>query len=322
MLVILTLLIFLVVLGLTVSGIYFFIEAPAARRRLHIRLAGIQQASHNAPDVEMDLMRREVLSGIPMLNRFLIDFTPTRRISEFLEQADVRMALGTFFLLTVALGLLVFVPAILFNAPIYLALLFALLAAASPAFVVSIKRTRRFHKFMEQLPDALDLLGRAVRAGHAFTTGLELIATEMPQPVAGEFRITYDQQNLGLPLRDALANMTVRVPLQDVRIFVTALQIQRESGGNLAEILDNLAYVIRERFKLQRQIRVYTAESRFSLYILTVAPPVVAVLFALGNPEYIRPLIDDPLGQRMIAVGVILQIIGYLVIRHITRMKV
>jgi tight adherence protein B len=322
MLLVLTLLIFLVVLGLTVSGIYFFIEAPAARRRLHTRLAGIQQASHNAPQAETDLLRREVLSGIPVLNRFLIDFAPTRLLTEYLEQADVKMALGTFLLLTVALSLLVFVPAILFNAPIYLAVLFAVLAAASPAVVISIKRARRFAKFMEQLPDALDLLARAVRAGHAFTTGLELIATEMPQPVAGEFRITYDQQNLGLPLRDALANMTVRMPLQDVRIFVTALQIQRESGGNLAEVLDNLSYVIRERFKLQRQIRVYTAESRFSLYILTVAPPAVAVLFALGNPEYIRPLIDDPLGQRMIAVGILLQIIGYFVIRHITRMKV
>ena len=322
MLVVLTLLIFLVVLGLTVSGIYFFIEAPAARRRLHVRLAGIQQASHNTPDAQTDLIRREVLSGIPVLNRFLVDFAPTRVLTQFLDQANVRMAVGTFLLVTLALGLLAFVPATLFGAPIYLALIFAALGAASPTFVVSIKRGRRFAKFMEQLPDALDLLARAVRAGHAFTTGLELIATEMPQPVAGEFRITYDQQNLGLPLRDALANMSVRIPLQDVRIFVTALQIQRESGGNLAEILDNLSYVIRERFKLQRQIRVYTAESRFSLYILTVAPPVVAVLFALGNPEYIRPLIDDPLGQKMIAVGITLQIIGYFVIRQITRMKV
>jgi len=322
MLLVLTLLIFLVVLGLTVSGIYFFIEAPAARRRLHIRLAGIQQASHNVHQLETDLLRREVLSSIPALNRFLIDFAPTRRLGEYLEQADVHMALGTFALLTVACGLVVFVPAILFNAPIYFALLFAGIAAALPTLVVAIKRARRFSKFMEQLPDALDLLARAVRAGHAFTTGLELIATEMPQPVAGEFRVTYDQQNLGLPLRDALGNMAVRIPLQDVRIFVTALQIQRESGGNLAEILDNLSYVIRERFKLQRQIRVYTAESRISLYILTMAPPIVAVLFALGNPEYIRPLLDDPLGQQMVAVGIVLQIIGYFVIHKITRMKV
>jgi tight adherence protein B len=322
MLLLLTLLIFLVVLGLALSAVYFFIEAPAARRRLQIRLAGIQQASHGVHQVETDLLRQEVLSGIPFLNRFLVDFAPIRRLTQFLDQADVRMTAGTFLLLSIALGLAVFVFAALVNTPVYFTLILAVLAAALPTLIVSVKRTRRFRKFLEQLPDALDLLSRAVRAGHAFTTGLELIATELPQPVAGEFRITYDQQNLGLPLRDALQNLAVRVPLQDVRIFVTALQIQRESGGNLAEILGNLSYVIRERFKLQRQIQVYTAESRFSLYILTVVPPIVAVLFALGNPDYIRPLVDDPLGQKMVAAGIILQIIGYFVIRRITRMKV
>ncbi len=322
MLLMLTLLIFLVVLGLTVSGIYFFIEAPAARRRLHIRLAGIQQASHNPHRAETDLLRREILSGIPILNRFLIDFVPTRLLTQLLDQADAKISVGTFLLLTVALGLVVFVPTVLVRMPVYLALLFAVLVASLPTLFLLVKRARRFSRFLEQLPDALDLLARAVRAGHAFTTGLELIATEMRQPIAGEFRITYDQQNLGLPLRDALANMAVRMPLQDVRIFVTALQIQRESGGNLGEILDNLSYVIRERFKLQRQIKVYTAESRISLYILTIAPPIVAVLFALGNPEYIRPLIDDPMGQKMVAVGIVLEVIGYFVIRHITRMKV
>ncbi len=322
MLLLLTFLIFLVVLGLALSAIYFFVEAPAARKRLHIRLAGIQQASHGVHEVETDLLRQEVLSGIPFLNRLLVDFAPTRLLTQFLNQADVRIGAGTFLLLSIAVGLVVFVPMVLTNLPIYFAVLFALLGLGAPTLVVSIKRAQRFSKFLEQLPDALDLLGRAVRAGHAFTTGLELIASEMPQPVAGEFRVTYDQQNLGLPLRDALQNLAARIPLQDVRIFVTALQIQRESGGNLAEILDNLSYVIRERFKLQRQIRVYTAESRVSLYILTIAPPVVALLFAFGNPEYIRPLIDDPLGQKMVATGVILQVIGYFVIRRITRMKV
>ena len=322
MLWVLTLLIFLVVLGLTLSGVYFLIEAPAARRRLNIRLAGIQQASHGISDAETDLLRREVLSRIPFLNRLLVDFAPTRLLTEFLGQANVRLSFGTFLLVSLASGLAVFVPMLLANLPIYLSATAAVLGTSVPSVIISIKRRRRFHKFLEQLPDALDLLARAVRAGHAFTTGLELIATEMPEPVAGEFRITYDQQNLGLPLRDALQNLSVRMPLQDVRIFVTALQIQRESGGNLAEILGNLSYVIRERFKLQRQIQVYTAESRFSLYLLTVVPPVVAVLFAFGNPDYIKPLFEDPLGQKMVVTGIILQIIGYIVIRRITRMKV
>src|SRR5262249_37038514 len=134
----------------------------------------------------------------------------------------------------------------------------ATLAAAVPFGVTAVLRRLRFNKFEEQFPEATDLLGRAVRAGHAFTTGFELIGKELPDPVAEEFRITFQQQHLGLPLRDALKNMTVRVPLPDVRIFVSALQIQRESGGNLGEILDTISTVIRERFKLQRQVRVYT----------------------------------------------------------------
>ncbi|HXK58300.1 MAG TPA: type II secretion system F family protein [Acidobacteriota bacterium] len=322
MLVLITVLIFLVVLGLALSGIYFLIEAPAEKKRLQIRLAAIQQASHGVHQVETDLLRAEVLSGIPFLNRLLIDFAPVKFLTRFLDQADARISAGTFLLLSLAMGLGMMIPGILLQLPIYLSGVLVLMGAAIPTVIVSIRRARRLRKFLEQLPDALDLLARAVRAGHAFTTGLELIATEMPEPVAGEFRITYDQQNLGLPLRDALQNLCVRVPLQDVRIFVTALQIQRESGGNLAEILGNLSYVIRERFKLQRQIQVYTAESRVSLYILTIVPPILAVVFVLANPEYIRPLFEDPMGQKMVMGAIILQIIGYLVIRRVTRMKV
>jgi len=194
--------------------------------------------------------------------------------------------------------------------------------AAIPFALVAVKRQRRLAKFEELFPDSMDLLARAVRAGHAFTTGLELIATDMPEPIAGEFRTTYDQQNLGLPLRDALANLSVRVPLPDVRIFVTALQIQRESGGNLAEILDKLAYVVRERFKLFRQIRTLTAEGRISMYFLMALPPLTALALAATSPDYLVPLFVDPLGHRMLVIGVFMQLFGYLVIRRIIRMKI
>jgi tight adherence protein B len=196
------------------------------------------------------------------------------------------------------------------------------LPASIPFVVVATKRYQRLSKFEELFPDAMDLLARAVRAGHAFTTALELIATEMPEPLASEFRTTYDQQNLGLPLRDALYNLTVRVPSPDVRIFVTALQIQRESGGNLAEILDNLSYVVRERFKLYRQIRTLTAEGRISMYFLMGLPPLTALGLGIVNPDYLTELFVDPLGHKMLMAGVVMQTIGYFVIRKIIRMKV
>jgi tight adherence protein B len=195
-------------------------------------------------------------------------------------------------------------------------------AGTIPLLVVAYKRRQRFSKFEELFPDALDLLARAVRAGHAFTTGFELIATEMPEPLAGEFRTTYDQQNLGLPLREALQNLIERVPGGDVRLFVTALQIQRESGGNLAEILDNLSEVIRARFTLYRHIKTVTAEGRMSLYFLMVLPIATGILMYLTNPDYMTPLFQEPLGHQLLEVAAGLQILGYFVIRKITSMTV
>ena len=186
------------------------------------------------------------------------------------------------------------------------------MAAAIPFVIIAIKRQRRFFRIEEQFPDAIDLLGRAVRAGHAFTTGLDLIAKEMPSPVSDEFQRVYEQQNLGLPLRDAFENMMRRVPLIDIRIFVTALMIQRESGGNLAEILDNLATIIRERFKLMRQIRVFTAQGRMSLYVLVAVPPLMGMMLYFLRREYIMRLFTDPLGNKFLIAGIVLQVIGLL----------
>jgi len=191
-----------------------------------------------------------------------------------------------------------------------------------PFLVIAVKRQKRFLKFEEIFPDAIDLLGRAVRAGHAFTTGLDLIAKEMPSPVSDEFNRTYTEQNLGLPLRDALENLMRRVPLPDVRIFVTALMIQRDSGGNLAEILDNLSHVIRERFKLMRQVRVYTAQGRLSLYMLLAIPPFMGIAMYFLNRKYITLLFTDPLGLRFLTVGIILQVIGYFVLRKVIQPKI
>jgi tight adherence protein B len=205
---------------------------------------------------------------------------------------------------------------------VVLALGLAAMCAGIPFLFISVKRQRRFFRFEELFPDSMDLLARAVRAGHAFTSGLEMIAKEMPAPLSEEFRRTYEQQNLGLPLRDALENMARRVPLADVRIFVTALLIQRESGGNLAEILDNLSGIIRERFKLMRQIQVLTAQGRLTLYILIALPPLVGLMIFFVNRSYLMLLFTEPLGHRFLLAGIILQVMGFFVIRKIVQPKI
>ena len=177
------------------------------------------------------------------------------------------------------------------------------------------RRTKRFQKFEELFPEAIDTLARAVRAGHAFTTALELIANEIAEPVASEFRKLFEEQKFGLPVRDALVNLTERVPLVDVKFFVTAVMLQRETGGNLAEILDNLSYVIRERFKIMRQVRVHTAQGRMTMMLLMGLPPIIIVTMQAMNPSFIRPLFDDPIGHVLLVVGITLQTIGYFVIR-------
>jgi tight adherence protein B len=320
---ILAILIFLVTVALAVSGIYFFVEAPGEKRRLRQRLEMVKSeiALAGPGSSETQLLRAEVLSSIPSLHRFFLKIPWMVRLQLFIQQSALDLTAGMLLTLSLLAGWFAFLISMLFGLSVILASLIGLIGLPIPILIVAIKRQRRFLKFEEIFPDAIDLLGRAVRAGHAFTTGLDLIGKEMPSPVSDEFQRTYEQQNLGLPLRDALENMVQRVPLTDVRIFVIALMIQRESGGNLAEILDNLAHVIRERFKLMRQIRVYTAQGRLSLYLLVAIPPVLGVMIYFMDRDYIMRLFTDPLGIKFLIAGILLQVMGYFVIRKIIQPK-
>ncbi|PYS51350.1 MAG: pilus assembly protein TadB [Acidobacteria bacterium] len=322
-LLILTTLIFLATLAVSLTGFHLLVEAPAGRKRMRTRLEALQQsAAHQADTFESELLRQAILSRIPALNRILLRITPLIWLQLFVQQSATRMTVATLLLICASSALFVLVVTVGVGLPPLLALCLVAVAAASPLVWIGYRRRCRVARFEELFPDAIDLLARAVRAGHSFTTGLELIATELAEPVATEFRIVYDQQNLGLSLRDALGNLSVRMPLPDVRLFITALQIQRESGGNLGEILDNLSQVIRERFKLLRQVRVYSAEGRMSLYILMAMPPAALAAFSASNPAYIMPLFTTLMGHKMLATGVILQLVGYFVIRKIIRIKV
>jgi tight adherence protein B len=197
-----------------------------------------------------------------------------------------------------------------------------IIGAVMPYSYASFRRGRRFQKFEELFPEAIDTLARAVRAGHAFTTALELISNEISEPIASEFRKLFEEQKFGLPVRDALLNLTERVPLVDVKFFVTAVMLQRETGGNLAEILDNLSYLIRERFKIMRQVRVYTAQGRLTMMLLMGLPPIIVITMLIMNPAFIRPLFADPIGHTLIVAGITLQTVGYFIIRRIIRIQV
>ncbi|HXG92289.1 MAG TPA: type II secretion system F family protein [Blastocatellia bacterium] len=323
MLIVLTAMIFLVTMSLTISAIYFFIEAPAAKKKMRARLAAIEQSSiESSVDAEMAVLREQMLSEVPALNRLLLRVPLATKLDLFIQQSASNMTVAMLLLISFSLAFFVFLIGLMTFLPIYLVLAIAVGCGAIPFGVIAFKRQRRFSKFEEMFPDAIDTLARAVRAGHAFTTGLDVISREMPEPIATEFRITYEQQNFGMPLREALHNLTVRMPLTDVRFFVSALQIQRESGGNLGEILDNLSQVIRERFKILRQVKVHTAQGRMTLYFLMAMPPLFGVLMYLRNPKYVGRLFTDPLGQKALIFGAVLQIIGCLIIRKIIRIKV
>jgi tight adherence protein B len=245
----------------------------------------------------------------------------TRRLQILLEQAGLKITVGTLLAASATLAILVFYVAVRFGLWVSLALGAAALVSFIPVNMVKYKRTLRMRKFEEQFPEALDLLGRALRAGHAFTTGIEMVGTEMPDPIGPEFRTLYDQQNYGMPLPDALKLFAERIPVLDARFFVTAVLIQRESGGNLSEVLDNLARVIRERFRVKRQIRVISAHGRLTGWILVCLPPCLGlVLFAI-NSETRELMFNDPMGQQMMIVAVILQIIGTLIIRKIVNVE-
>jgi tight adherence protein B len=291
-------------------------------RLLRERLATVQQAVERQPTEELALLRDELLSEIPALNKLLQRSGRVGRLRRLLQQADIKIRAGNFLLICIFSGCILGMVVMLLTKDVMFGWLGAVAGLLIPLGYASFLRSRRFQKFEELFPEAIDTLARAVRAGHAFTTALELIAGEMAEPVSGEFRKLFEEQKFGLPVRDALLNLAERVPIVDVKFFVTAVMLQRETGGNLAEILDNLSYVIRERFKIQRQVRVYTAQGRLTMLLLMALPPLIILVMEVMNPDFIKPLFSDPIGHLLIVVGVILQTIGFFMIRKIIQIQV
>jgi tight adherence protein B len=235
--------------------------------------------------------------------------------------SGVRITAGQVVLGSACLALLTHVVVVALYRRFWLGALSGLLVGLLPYVVLWWMRNRRLAKFEEHFPEAVDLIARTLRAGHAFTTGLRMAADELPEPVAGEFRLLHDQQNYGLPLTDGLKLFAQRVPIIDARFFVTAVLTQREAGGNLAEVLDNLTAVIRERFRIKRQLRVITAHGRLTGMVLAALPPALAVFLIIRIPEHFRILIDSPTGIRMVLAAIGLQLLGGFLIHKITNVE-
>ena len=307
---------------LVVAGGYFLLwagrreQAEVKRRISLLELRNLQDA-----DIPQ-FLKNEVLSEVPLLNRLLSKVNFAAVMDQRLRQADMKMPVGTFLLISLVLFFVGVVAGRILHWPFILAIFLGIVLFAVPNVVVDIKRRRRLKRFMNYFPETLEMFARSLRAGHSFTGAIQLVAQEMPDPIAPEFSKVFEEQNLGIPLRQALIGMTDRVDILDVKFFVTAILIQRETGGNLAEIIDKIAYVIRERFRVQGQLKIFTAQARLSGGILSLLPIGVACLIGVLNPEYLKPLFLERAGRIMIAVAVILQILGMLAIRKIIRIKI
>jgi len=297
-------------------------RSSSQRRVLRDRLKALDSAARRDPSPEIEILRDELLSGIPALNKLLARWSRSSRLQLVMEQAGMKLRPGKFLLICASAAAAGACIALAFTHRVVFAVPAFALGAAFPVGYIFYLRRKRFRKFEMMFPQAIELLVRSTRAGHPFTSSMEMIATELAEPISGEFRQIYEEQKFGLPVRDALLNLTERVPLIDVKFFVTSLMLQRETGGNLAEILDQLAYVIRERFRILRQVRVYTAQGRLTMMILMSLPPGMVLLMSALNPGFMKPLFSDPMGQFLVAVGLIMQTIGFFLIRRIIEIKV
>jgi tight adherence protein B len=303
-----------------IVGLYVLVAGrsqAALRRTVDHRLLELNAMSGAAAGSD-SLLRTHATGPLPAVDRAVKGL----HIDRWLEQSGVTLSLSGLLLIAVVLGCLGAFAGAHFSHHASVAMLGFVAGAFVPFGVVRRKRTTRLNRFEEHFPEALDLISRAIRAGHAFGAGLKMVADELGDPIGPEFRKTFEEQNFGLPLAESLNNLSLRVPLLDVRFFATAVLIQRETGGNLSEILDNLAAVVRERFKIRRQIRVHTAHGRFTGYVLLGLPAFLGLALSMLNPDHMDMLFKDRVGQLMIITAIVMQTVGWFWITRIVKIEV
>ena len=315
-------LVFVVSTG-AVVGLYVLFAGRAQadlKRSVDERLFQLSNASRG--DVADSLIRTHATGPLPAVDRAARQAFSGLAIERWVEQSGLRLSISGLLLIALGLGALGAFVGARFSHRGLVAVLGFVAAGALPFLVVRQKRRSRLHKFEEHFPEALDLISRAIRAGHAFSAGMKMVADEMSEPIGPEFRKAFEEQNFGMSLKEALNGLSVRVPLLDVRFFATAVLIQKETGGNLSEILDSLAAVVRERFKIHRQVRVHTAHGRFTGYVLLALPAFLATALSFINPEHMNMLFRDQIGQMLIISAIVMQTIGWFWIRQVIKIEV
>jgi tight adherence protein B len=295
-------------------------KSDARQERLQQRVAEALRGLRSA-DGEIQIARDDSIGGHPVINRLLSSLDFIKKLDHMIRQADVRITVTRLLAFSFVAGLMAGLAAYTVVNFVF-ALFLAILGSALPILHVSLKRKKRLLKFNAQLPDTLDLLGRSLAVGHAFSESLNQVASEMPDPIAMEFRITFEEQRLGLTTKAALDRLTERIPLLDLRLVVTAMNIQRETGGNLAEILEKVAQTVRERFKLMEDFRTMTTSARGSAWILCGLPIGIVLLMTALNPDYMGLLLHDQRGHFILGIAAVLEILGMLMIRKILNIRV
>lgn len=316
------LILFLLLVLLIFGAMLFALRPSRTEKAVEERLTEIGGIFEASKDQSTILLRQEKLSDVPWLNDLLVQIPGARRLQLFLSQAGSRWTVGELVFFSVFVFAVGSWFGVLWAPTIPLGLVVGLAAGASPCVYFAWKRSARFARFEALLPEAIDLMARALRAGHGIVAAIEMVAQEISEPVASEFRQVFEQQNFGLPLREAMINLSERVPIPDVHFLVTAILVQKETGGNLAEVLDKTTTIIRERFRLRGQLRIYTAQGRVTAWILGLLPfGLFAAMYVL-NPSYGRILLTDPAGPPLIYIGLVLMALGIWSIRKIIDIEV
>jgi len=308
------------------TTLYFFISRDTQRYHDQIEERMKQLLRDYGADAskrELELLKEELLSGIPVFHRIMLRFQIFNRLQEILRQADVKVVtVNKFLLFSLSSGIIGAWLLLVISGSLIAALMGLVTLAVAPLMLVLRKRRKRFQRFVEELPDALELMVRSLQAGHSFSSALQMVATEMPEPISREFGKAYEEQNLGLNIKIALENLVERVPILDLKLCVTAVLIQREIGGNLSEVLQNISHTIRERFRIQGEIRVKSAQARLSGYIISALPLFLFFWINLINPTFMDPLYKHEYGMYILGGAVVMQGIGWIIIKKIVTIEV
>jgi tight adherence protein B len=309
-------------LVLLLEGLYSAYRVLHDPEKKHVRERLQRISSAGYKDFEVDIRRKKLMSKIPWLNRILLASRWAEKLHRLQEQADSKQPLGVFLLLSIVLAFIGLFVGSRFTSSSVIGVLLAVLFGMSPFLYLYFKKKQRMKRFEQQLPEALDLIARSLKAGHALSGGMKMVSEEMAEPVGGEFGKTLNEINFGVDFPEALKNLSERVDCPDLNFFVISIILQRETGGNLVEILENIAYLIRERFKLHGRIRVLAAQGKLSASILVVLPFAVAFGILMLNPKFIETLTGDPIGRMLIIFALISLMFGIFAMRRIIDIKV